>query len=514
MWLFGIARNVLSQSARRGRVESAARRRIGLEALVLRPVHVELIAQLIAAEGDAIVERWLAELPADQADALRARVLDEREYADIAQRPALLGGGRAPAGQPRARAAPAADERGHLMTILPELRDSLVRARPESILPELRDGLAGARREAARAAAGRADGTVRRRGLLATAGALAATGVIAIGDPVEPKHVNRDPARGMGVPVDQSARLLPLRAPDPDGGPPWGMRMVTTSRGQLCLQVGRVVDDQLGVLGGDGRLHPLPVAAASAAFAPCIPPDGAGRFYTGIQRGGFASGAVHDPLCHKACAQGEPRQLAYGLLGSEVKKITFADGSVQEPAAPDGAYLFVRKLRESVVAMGGGPTVGLDNAAVRRVDYRDGTHCPKPGEAFCKPKAYVERAAAKPPGSVRRPLRITARRERVSTWIATVVHVRFRAPVAITDSQTMYLLEGRFPGSPIKDCRRVIFYAPTNRNVAAGQRVKLDGTIPPRCKGRLEAHVLLADISYTNGKPRAPVVGRFTRQIP
>jgi RNA polymerase sigma-70 factor (ECF subfamily) len=84
MWLFGIARNVLSQSARRGRVESAARRRIGLDALVLRPEHVELISELIAAEGDAIVERWLAELPTDQADALRARVLDEREYADIA----------------------------------------------------------------------------------------------------------------------------------------------------------------------------------------------------------------------------------------------------------------------------------------------------------------------------------------------------------------------------------------------------------------------------------------------
>jgi hypothetical protein len=318
----------------------------------------------------------------------------------------------------------------------------------------------------------------------------------------------------MGVPVDQSARLLPLRAPDPDGGPPWGMRMVPTSRGQLCLQVGRVVDDQLGVLGDDGRLHPLPVAAASAAFAPCIPPDGAGRFYTGIQRGGFASGAVHDPLCHKACPKGEPRQLAYGLLGSQVKTITFADGSVQEPTAPDGAYLFVRKLHESVIAMGGGPTVGLDNAAVRRLDYRDGTHCPKPGEAFCKPKAYVERAAAKPSGSVRRPLRVTARRERVSKWIATVVHVGFRAPVAITDSQTMYLLEGRFPDSPIKDCRRVIVYAPTNRNVAAGRQIKLDGTIPPRCKGRLQAHVLLADISYTNGKPRSPVVGRFTRQIP
>jgi RNA polymerase sigma factor (sigma-70 family) len=84
MWLFGIARNLLAQSARRGRVESAARRRIGLDPLVLRVHHIELIEELVAAEGDAIVEAWLAELPAEQAQALRARVLDEREYAEIA----------------------------------------------------------------------------------------------------------------------------------------------------------------------------------------------------------------------------------------------------------------------------------------------------------------------------------------------------------------------------------------------------------------------------------------------
>jgi RNA polymerase sigma-70 factor (ECF subfamily) len=84
MWLFGIARNLLAASARRGRVDSAARRRIGLDPLILRAHHIELIEELVAAEGDAIVAAWLADLPADEAQALRARVLDEREYADIA----------------------------------------------------------------------------------------------------------------------------------------------------------------------------------------------------------------------------------------------------------------------------------------------------------------------------------------------------------------------------------------------------------------------------------------------
>jgi RNA polymerase sigma factor (sigma-70 family) len=84
MWLFGIARHVLAASARRGRVESEARAALRLEALVVEPHQLEAIAALIEREGERIVDEWLAELPAEQAQALRARVLDEREYADIA----------------------------------------------------------------------------------------------------------------------------------------------------------------------------------------------------------------------------------------------------------------------------------------------------------------------------------------------------------------------------------------------------------------------------------------------
>lgn len=86
MWLFGIARNVLAGSTRRGRVESEARRRLGLRAIALHPDQLDAIDTLIAREGDALVEGWLRELPPDQADALRARILEERDYAEIAGR--------------------------------------------------------------------------------------------------------------------------------------------------------------------------------------------------------------------------------------------------------------------------------------------------------------------------------------------------------------------------------------------------------------------------------------------
>jgi RNA polymerase sigma-70 factor (ECF subfamily) len=84
VWLFGIARHVLAQSARRGRVESEARRRLGLEVLVVEGEQLDAITELIERDGEQIVDQWLALLPAEQAQALRARVLDGRSYEEIA----------------------------------------------------------------------------------------------------------------------------------------------------------------------------------------------------------------------------------------------------------------------------------------------------------------------------------------------------------------------------------------------------------------------------------------------
>jgi RNA polymerase sigma factor (sigma-70 family) len=78
-WLFGIARNVLAISRRRGRVEARARRRLGMTALLLTD---EAIARITELDHTAL--DLLDGLPADQREALKARVIDERDYADIA----------------------------------------------------------------------------------------------------------------------------------------------------------------------------------------------------------------------------------------------------------------------------------------------------------------------------------------------------------------------------------------------------------------------------------------------
>jgi RNA polymerase sigma factor (sigma-70 family) len=79
-WLFGIARNTLAMSRRQGRVEARARRRLGMAPLVLTDELVERINDL----DDKALE-LVNDLPVQQQQAVRARVIDERDYADIAK---------------------------------------------------------------------------------------------------------------------------------------------------------------------------------------------------------------------------------------------------------------------------------------------------------------------------------------------------------------------------------------------------------------------------------------------
>jgi RNA polymerase sigma-70 factor (ECF subfamily) len=84
VWLLGIARNKLRESARRRRVEDAARRRLGVEPVPLTDADLERVEQLAC--ETAQIDALLAPLPADQRAALVGRVLDERSYEQLAER--------------------------------------------------------------------------------------------------------------------------------------------------------------------------------------------------------------------------------------------------------------------------------------------------------------------------------------------------------------------------------------------------------------------------------------------
>jgi len=84
-WLYGIAAHKLADSRRRGRVQAAARRRLGLEALVADDEDLARVEALADAEdAAAALEDALARLPVAQRDAVLARIVQERAYAEIA----------------------------------------------------------------------------------------------------------------------------------------------------------------------------------------------------------------------------------------------------------------------------------------------------------------------------------------------------------------------------------------------------------------------------------------------
>ncbi|MHB1567770.1 MAG: RNA polymerase sigma factor [Solirubrobacteraceae bacterium] len=82
-WLLGIAHNKLRESRRRGRVENAVRHRLGIATLELTDGDLERVAELAALE-DGRVLAAVESLPGSQRDAIRARIVEERGYAEIA----------------------------------------------------------------------------------------------------------------------------------------------------------------------------------------------------------------------------------------------------------------------------------------------------------------------------------------------------------------------------------------------------------------------------------------------
>lgn len=81
-WVFGIARNLLARSVRRGRVEDATRRRLGLAPLLVDDEAIERI-EALAGAGTPAVDA-LDGLSMLLREAVAGRVLEEREYRELA----------------------------------------------------------------------------------------------------------------------------------------------------------------------------------------------------------------------------------------------------------------------------------------------------------------------------------------------------------------------------------------------------------------------------------------------
>lgn len=86
-WLYGIARHQLGRFFRRGRVDGAARARLGMPLRELPPEDYERIEDLVdlAPIREALVEA-LETLSTDQREAMRLHVIDGLTYPEVARR--------------------------------------------------------------------------------------------------------------------------------------------------------------------------------------------------------------------------------------------------------------------------------------------------------------------------------------------------------------------------------------------------------------------------------------------
>ncbi len=215
--------------------------------------------------------------------------------------------------------------------------------------------------------------------------ALAASGVLN-GSPVKPERPT-SPFSGNGLPSSGTATHVVLRVADPAGGLSWGMRVFHTTRGQVCMQVGRVRSDQLGVLGldsafgSDGRFHALPTDVlppgygGSSANVECV---AAGQTLVFEDASADRSAERLLPEEFLRMPQGRDREippagdlrtLSYGVLGPHAVSVTYRTptGLRTVPVAgADGAFLIVEPagLVKNPSLVGGSATGQASAASV------------------------------------------------------------------------------------------------------------------------------------------------------
>lgn len=402
------------------------------------------------------------------------------------------------------------------MSVLGQLeRDLIVAAR-------LRQAMGAARIERDRADSGKGDDCECRQGELGGSGvrpararlrrlrvpalalgallasgtiALAASDLILTGSPVAPSDQHSSSV-GNGVPAPGASELLPLRVSDPEGGLPWGMRVVHTTRGKLCLQIGRVKEGELGELGvdgafnDDGRFHPLPASAL-----PSLARDGqqpAGDANTSCNLTGEAVVAQNTGLDRSAAglpsrahvAIAHRRDVYFGVLGPDAVSVSYVagDGRHTEPVVPgSGIYLIVQPMASGEQVGTGATAIGTYGDAVpslplTAIAYRiGGKLCERgpvqppwskaPSITTCPHMPWPSAPARQQEPHV--PLHVEVH---AHERLVTGVDVSFAAPYAIDNASHEYAVR-------VLDCQTAhgegAVGQSLERNVAKGETVRL-----------------------------------------
>jgi hypothetical protein len=223
--------------------------------------------------------------------------------------------------------------------------------------------LAGSRRT--RGVAGKGRKTLVLVLLLVAASGTAVAATQLFGPPVHPGPVV------LGGPKPGSVVLAPLRVRDPAGGLPWGVRIYTPRRSGpaahsplSCVQIGRVLNGRLGVIGedgafdNDGLFHVLPVEPLAkcvrAAWFASFPGYTPASAFTGHGSCAAPPPGAADPTTKRtaraaggsrACAIADLRLVVYGVARPHATIVRLASTSgvrnERLVAGDHGAFIFV-----------------------------------------------------------------------------------------------------------------------------------------------------------------------------
>ena len=359
------------------------------------------------------------------------------------------------------------------------------------------------------------------------AAALAAQRLLLNGAPVTlPRGIPLQPRSGLGVPLPRSSSAILLQVSDPAGGPHWGARFVATTRGYGCLQFGRVVRGELGVIGqdgsfsDDGRFHALPLDYLEGPF-PCAPLDARGHAFAGVFVDGTpASGQVVEESCsargglthaqQPVCPIADERLLMAGMAGPLARTVTYAepDGELHTVAAvgPQGAYLIVERAPAKLGLEGGeyepgGPGAGT----IRQITYANGQvcntgqelgrtarDCPAAGEQPIAQPGVTATSVASPVSVL---LRNQAVRMRYQTEVLPMFVISFRARVPVTSGASGYFIS--------VSCGDTSQEGPVFSDVRRGQLITRD-MAQNGCRGTAHIRVLYQYGGHTGGLPFSP----------
>jgi hypothetical protein len=212
---------------------------------------------------------------------------------------------------------------------------------------------------------------------VAGAAVAAVTGLLSSGPPV-PAH--QDPSLPRPTHPSAGFVLTTLRAPDPEGGPAWGLGTYAAgpSGRVTCAVIGRVQAGRLGVVGrdgvfhDDGRFHELSPSAQTAEICGGRAPDGTLLLISGgppIPASGYTGapgteiggcrervnldGPTVSPQTRKRlrhvpeCAKASLRRVISGFAGKHAATATLTAGGRSQTLRLDpkqnGPYLFVTR---------------------------------------------------------------------------------------------------------------------------------------------------------------------------